>query len=55
MGRGDMGVYKPNNVFEETLERIRLLFDEFEDIWVSYSGGKDSTIIYEMAKFVHLR
>lgn len=41
--------YKQTNVFEEALNRIRYLFDEFEEVWVSYSGGKDSTVIYQLA------
>jgi len=47
-----MKIYKKNNVFEEALERIRFLFDEFEEVWVSFSGGKDSTVIYNLAKIV---
>jgi len=47
-----MKIYKTTNVFEEALERIRYLFDEFEEVWVSFSGGKDSTVIYNLAKMV---
>jgi len=42
-------IYKENNVFEEALERIRMLFDEHEDIIVSMSGGKDSTVLFNLA------
>lgn len=41
----------PNyDVFEAALDRIRWLFDEFENkVLVSTSGGKDSTIVLELA------
>lgn len=42
-------IYKENNVFEEALERIRMLFDTHEDIIVSMSGGKDSTVVFNLA------
>ena len=45
-------IYKKENVFEESLNRIRFLFDEFEDVWVCISGGKDSTVIYNLALIV---
>ena len=47
-----MRVYKDKTVFEESLDRIRFLFDEFEDIYISFSGGKDSTVVFELAKIV---
>lgn len=47
-----MKIYKTTNVFEESLKRIRRLFDEFEEVWVSVSGGKDSTVVYELTKIV---
>lgn len=41
------------NVFEAAVERMRWLFDEFDnDITVSSSGGKDSTIVVELAALV---
>jgi predicted phosphoadenosine phosphosulfate sulfurtransferase len=45
-------IYKKENVFEEALNRIRLIFDEFPNIIVSMSGGKDSTVVYELVKMV---
>lgn len=42
-------IYKENNVFEEALERIRMLFDTHDDIIVSMSGGKDSTVLFNLA------
>lgn len=47
-----MKIYKSTNVFDEALNRIRWLFDEFPNVIVSYSGGKDSTVIYELAMIV---
>lgn len=38
--------YLSCNVLEATQERIAWLFDEYEDISVSVSGGKDSTVLY---------
>lgn len=37
--------YKEDNVLEATKKRISYIFDEFESIIVSISGGKDSTIL----------
>ena len=44
-----MQYYLKNNVFEESLNRIRFLFDEFEEVAVTFSGGKDSTIVLNLA------
>lgn len=44
----------PNyNVYEAALDRIRWLFDEFDNkVSVSNSGGKDSTVVVELAAIV---
>ena len=47
-----MKIYRNTSVYDEALNRIRLLFDEFPEVVVSSSGGKDSTIIFELAKMV---
>lgn len=47
-----MKVYRKENVFEAALDRIRYLFDEFPNIIVSSSGGKDSTVVFELARMV---
>ena len=47
-----MKIYKKQNVFEAAIERINFLFDEFDEIIVSSSGGKDSTVVYELTKMV---
>lgn len=37
------------NVYDKALERIRLLFDRFDTVTVSFSGGKDSTVCLNLA------
>lgn len=44
-----MRIYSNKNVLEAALERIAWLFDEFPNIVVAYSGGKDSTVIFNLA------
>ncbi len=39
-----MRIYNGKTVLEEAKDRIRLVFDEFEHVMVSFSGGKDSTV-----------
>lgn len=41
--------YLNHNVYEGALDRIRFLFDEFDQIVVSFSGGKDSTAVLNLA------
>lgn len=36
------------NVYELALERIELLFNEFDNIYVSFSGGKDSSVMLNL-------
>lgn len=36
------------NVFEATQERIKFVFDHFERTTISFSGGKDSTVMLHM-------
>lgn len=43
-----MKIYTKQNVYEAALDRIRYLFDEFENVIVNCSGGKDSTVIFNL-------
>ena len=43
-----MKVYNGLNVYESSKKRLNYLFDEFEDVYVSVSGGKDSTVALYM-------
>lgn len=47
-----MKIHLKDNVWDAALERIRYIFDEFENVIVSFSGGKDSTVTLEMALIV---
>jgi predicted phosphoadenosine phosphosulfate sulfurtransferase len=44
-----MRIYKSASVYDEALNRIRWLYDEFPTVTVSFSGGKDSTVILNLA------
>jgi len=44
-----MKIYSKKTVLEASLDRIRRLFDEFENIVVGFSGGKDSTVVFHLA------
>jgi predicted phosphoadenosine phosphosulfate sulfurtransferase len=44
-----MRIYLGHNVLDAALNRFRWLFDEFENLFVGFSGGKDSTVILELA------
>lgn len=44
--------YKENTVFDEALDRIRFIFDNHKDVIVSMSGGKDSTVLFNLALIV---
>lgn len=45
-------LYSENNVFDEAVDRIRMLFDNFPEIIVCMSGGKDSTVVFNLALMV---
>ena len=47
-----MKIFKNKTVFNESLDRIRYLFDEFPEVIVGVSGGKDSTVIFNLALMV---
>jgi len=43
-----MKIFSKQNVFDAAMDRIRWVFDEFEQVGVSFSGGKDSTVTLEL-------
>lgn len=47
-----MKIQLKDNVFDAALERVRYIFNEFEEVVVSFSGGKDSTVTLNMALLV---
>jgi len=44
-----MRIFLKQNVLEAALDRIRYIFDEFPVVIASVSGGKDSTVIFNLA------
>lgn len=44
-----MKVSLEKTVYQAGLDRLGWLYDEFEHVLISYSGGKDSTVICELA------
>lgn len=40
--------YLTNNVYIESQERINWVFDRFKKIYISFSGGKDSTVLLHL-------
>lgn len=42
--------YLTKNVLEAALERVAFVFERFEHVYVSVSGGKDSTVIYRLCR-----
>jgi len=41
-------IFLEHNVYEGALARIRYLFNEFENLYVNFSGGKDSTVLLNL-------
>lgn len=42
-------VYKERNVYEASQDRLKFIFDNFERIYLSFSGGKDSGVMLNLA------
>lgn len=43
-----MKIILNTNVLEEALKRINFLFDDFENVLVNFSGGKDSQVLLDL-------
>lgn len=41
-------IYTNKNVYEAFLERIEYIFNEFDNIYLSFSGGKDSGVLVNL-------
>ena len=40
------------NVYELAQERLKVIFNEFDNIYVSFSGGKDNTSYYVSGSYL---
>jgi len=47
-----MRIHLNESVWEVALDRIRYLFQEFPNVVVGFSGGKDSTVTLQLALIV---
>ena len=37
--------YNKENVLSASIKRVNKIFDDFENIYISFSGGKDSSVM----------
>jgi len=44
--------YLEKNVLEATIERLHIMFENFNNIYFSFSGGKDSSVMIQLANKV---
>lgn len=44
-----MKIYNKQNVYDAAIDRIRYIFDEFPNVVIGFSGGKDSTVTLNLA------
>ena len=42
-------IYLEKNVLEATYERLEFIFNEFDNVYFSFSGGKDSSVMTQLA------
>lgn len=45
-------VYLQNNVLEAAFDRLEIIFNNFTNIYFSFSGGKDSSVMIQLANVV---
>lgn len=45
-------IYLEKNVLDATFERLEFIFDNFDNIYFSVSGGKDSSVMVQLANMV---
>lgn len=45
-------IYLEKNVLDATFERLEYIFDNFDNIYFSVSGGKDSSVMVQLANIV---
>ena len=45
-------IYTDKNVLEAALERLEIAFNNFDNIYFSVSGGKDSSVMLQLANKV---
>lgn len=48
-------IYKETNVLDAALERLEYIFSEFDHVYFSVSGGKDSSVMVQLAERVAAR
>ena len=47
-GEASIREYLDQNVYDATQDRLRFLFENFDNLFVSFSGGKDSGLLLEL-------
>lgn len=40
--------YSQQNVYDALQERLKFIFEEFDNIYISFSGGKDSGLLLNL-------
>lgn len=48
-------VYLEKDVLEATMERLEIMFNSVDNIYFSVSGGKDSSVMVQLANIVAKR
>ena len=43
-------VYEDRNVYEASLDRIDKIYNSHDEVWVSFSGGKDSLVMLKLVE-----